>query len=251
MAEWAPAASVHVEAAPGAADATAETRWLHATASRTGVPTVSVAHADLRAADIADRLDALLAYPLLRGTRAGLAWRANSPWRFAAGPYLSREDGFRAGVAQLARRRLSLDLILLPEQLAEAAELAQAFPDTCLIIDHLATAEFSSAELREIWWTGIARVARFPNVTIKLSGLWTLSRQWDIAALRDPVRHVVDSFGPQRCMWGSNLPIEKLMCAAPRQIATLRRILDRYPAADLVEIFGNTARRVYRIATGA
>ncbi len=245
------AASVHVEAAPGADDPTAETRWLETTASQSGIPTVSVAHADLGAADIADRLDALLNYPLLRGVRAGLAWRANSPWHFAGGPGLAKEPSFRAGVAQLARRNLSLDLILLPEQLPEVAVLARDFPETNFVLDHLATLELGPMGSLETWRAGITEVARLPNVSIKLSGLWTVARRWQIAALRDPIRHAVGSFGPTRCMWGSNLPIETLMCDAAAQVAVLRAILDDHSAADLAAVFGDTARRVYRIGRDA
>ncbi len=240
--------TVHVEAAPGAADPAAETRWLEALADSAGLPDASVAHIDLLAPTLDRDLELLMANGRLRGVRVGIAWRDRSPWRFAAGPGLARDDRFRAGAARLARTGLSLDVIALPEQLFEIADLAEELPGLPIIIDHLGQMEPDLPGNEAVWREGIAKTARCPNVAVKLSGLWTISRGWEADRLAGPVRHVVERFGPGRCMWGSNLPIERLMCDMAHQLRTLEAILADLSPEDRASIFGDTARRLYRLS---
>lgn len=126
------AATVVVEASCGAADPTEEARWLIATGDRQALPSVFVAKADLSRADIKATIADLATVPIVRGVRAGLAWRADTRFQFADGTHRSREPAFRNGVARVAANRFSLDLIVLPEQLPEVKELALAFPDLAL-----------------------------------------------------------------------------------------------------------------------
>lgn len=242
------AASVHVEAAPGAIDPAAETAWLEDLHDSHGLPDASIAHVNPASSSIARDLDAILAYPGARGVRTGIAWRADSPWKFARGPEISRASGFREGVAEIARRGCILEVILLPEQLPEIAELAAKFPYLVIIINHLATLQPEIPGVMDVWRRGIRLNAGFQNVFVKISGLWTIAREWNLERLRDPVRFAVEAFGPERCMWGSNLPIEGLMCPAKQQIEILSRILADIPPGMRAEIFGGTAARVYRIS---
>jgi predicted TIM-barrel fold metal-dependent hydrolase len=80
-----------------------------------------------------------------------------------------------------------------------------------------------------------------------LSGLWPLDRQWRPERIAGPVRLVVDLFGPERCLWASNYPVEKLMCPVLDQISNLETVLDGLPEKDKDLIFRGTAERVYRI----
>lgn len=243
------AASVHVEAAPGATDPAAETAWLEELRVSNGVPDASIAHADPASSSIARDLDAIFSHSGARGVRTGIAWRADSPWKFARGPEISRASGFREGVAEIARRGCILEVILLPEQLPEIAEIAAKFPSLTIIINHLATLQPELPGVMDVWRNGIRLNAGFRNVFVKISGLWTIARDWNAERLRDPVRFAVEAFGPERCMWGSNLPIEGLMCPAIRQVEILSRILADIPAAGRAAVFGGTAARVYRLAT--
>jgi len=242
------AATVIVEASCGAADPTAEARWLLATGDRQALPSVFVAKADLSRADIEATIVDLAAVPIVRGVRAGLAWRANTRFRFADGPHRSREPAFRNGVARVAAKRFSLDLIVLPEQLPEVKELALAFPDLAIVVNHLATAE---PQHLQVWSDGVDQIKPHSNVAMKLSGLWSLSRGWDAEALRPTVLHAVNALGADRCMWGSNLPVEGLMCGPRSQISTLLTILEGKSDDDRAAIFATTARRIYRIGRNA
>jgi predicted TIM-barrel fold metal-dependent hydrolase len=244
-------ASVHVEAASGAADPGGESAWLEEMRISHGVPSASIAHADPAASALARDLDAICRSPGVRGVRAGIAWRADSRWKFAAGPAVTRTPEFRSGVAEIARRGLLLELVLLPEQLPEIAEIADAFPDLTIVANHLATLQIDIPGMTEIWRRGILQAAGCRNICIKISGLWSIARDWDPDLLRSPIRFVVDAFGPERCMWGSNLPVERQMCGAARQIGVLEAILGDRRGATSRAVLGDTARRIYRIGEAA
>ncbi|MCM0021984.1 MAG: amidohydrolase family protein, partial [Tagaea sp.] len=242
-------ASVHVEAAPGADDPSAESAWLGTLGA--GAPAASVAHIDPASPSVAADLEAIRAHTGVRGVRAGIAWRADSPWRFAAGPEVSKSRPFRAGVAEIARRGLLMEFVLLPEQLPELHALARDHPDMPIVIDHLATLQPELPGQIEIWRAGMRRAAEAKNTYVKISGLWSIARDWNEARLRDPVRFAIDAFGADRCMWGSNLPIEGLMCPAARQIQILERIVEDRSGTTREAVFGGTARRLYRLGGAA
>lgn len=241
------ARTVHVEASPGATDPAAESAWLADVARSSGMPNASIAHLDPMRPDTATALDAICAIAGVRGVRAGIAWRASSPWRFADRGGVSRTAQFRAGIAEVAKRGLVLELILLPEQLVELAEIAAAFPGMPVVANHLATLQPEIPGNLAAWKDGIHALADRPNAHIKISGLWTIARDWDRARLEEPIGYVVDAFGADRCMWGSNLPVESLMCAAPRQLDVLEAILSDRSASERSAIFGDTAMRLYSL----
>jgi predicted TIM-barrel fold metal-dependent hydrolase len=242
------AASVHVEAMPGAADPAAESAWLDDIRPGDGIVAASIAHLDPRSLDLDAALDALARHPTVRGIRTGIAFRANSPWRFASAAGLARSDDFRRGIARIAARHHIVEMILLPEQIVELVELADAHPNTPFVINHMATLE---PGFEDVWRAGVREAAQRANIHMKLSGMWTIARDWNEAAIRTPVRFAVEAFGATRCLWGSNLPIEGLMCVAARQIEMLHRVLDDLTIPDRAAIFGGTAARLYRIGGAA
>lgn len=242
------AASVHVEAMPGAADPAAESAWLDEIRPGDGIVAASIAHLDPRSPDLDVALDALARHETVRGIRTGIAFRANSPWRFANAAGLAQSDDFRRGIAHIAARNHIVEMILLPEQIVELVELADAHPNTPFVINHMATLE---PGFEDVWREGVRAAAQRANIHMKLSGMWTIARDWNEATIRMPVRFAVEAFGAARCLWGSNLPIEGLMCGAARQIEMLHRVLDDLPAHDRAAIFGGTAARLYRIGGAA
>jgi predicted TIM-barrel fold metal-dependent hydrolase len=241
-------ASVHVEAMPGAADPAAESAWLDEIRPGDGIVVASIAHIDPRSPDLDAALAALARHETVRGVRTGIAFRANSPWRFASAAGLARADAFRHGIARIAAHDHIVEMILLPEQIVELVELADAHPNTPFVINHMATLE---PGFEEIWIHGVREAAARTNIFMKLSGMWTIASDWNEAAIRAPVLDAVEAFGPARCLWGSNLPIEGLMCGAPRQIDMLHRVLADLPSHDRAAIFAGTAKRLYRIGGAA
>jgi predicted TIM-barrel fold metal-dependent hydrolase len=239
--------TVHVEASPGAVDPSAESKWLSEITRASGIPNASIAHLDPARPDAAVALDAIRAIPGVRGVRTGIAWRANSSWRFADRGGVSRSAQFRAGITEVAKRDLVLEVILLPEQLVEIAEIAAANPEMPVVANHLATLQPEIPGNLVAWKDGIRAFAERPNAYVKLSGLWTIARDWDKEQLDGPIRYAVNAFGADRCMWGSNLPVEGLMCTAARQLETLEAILSDRSAYERSAIFGDSATRLYSL----
>ena len=91
------------------------------------------------------------------------------------------------------------------------------------------------------------RLAAVPSVFVKLSGLGTFVHRLDEAHIARTVRETVELFGPDRCLWGSNFPIEKLWTDYASLVAAYRKALAHLSPAAQDAIFGGTARRLYRL----
>jgi len=241
--------SVHVQANCGAEDPVAETAWLQNLADSAACPTAIVAEVDLTRADAAKQIERHRQYARLRGVRALAAWDRVGRWRFATRPGILGEPAFRAGAATLAAAGLSLDLVVVPEQLTEVVQLAKAIPDLPIAINHLAQIEPSVPGSAESWHAGIASLADCRSVHMKLSGLWTIDLNWSPEKLHPFVDRAVDMFGPQRLMYGSNLPVEKVNTGAARQIEILTEILGERSNEVADGVFFANATRFYRLDT--
>jgi predicted TIM-barrel fold metal-dependent hydrolase len=239
-------ASVFVEANAGAGDA-GEAEWVAAVADGPAWPAASVGQVDLRRPDVMAVLGAFAGVERLRGIRMSLCWDERRAWRFIDAPDVMDQAAFRAGLAELTHLGLVLDVVVVPGQLAQLADLAEANPGQTIIIDHLGTPLLDTPEEAAVWAAGMERCARAANMRVKLSGLWPIDRGWCPERIAAPVRRVVSLFGPERCLWGSNYPIEKLMCPVADQIANLETVLADLSEGDKNQIFRDTAKRVYRI----
>ena len=244
-------ASVHVQANSGADDPSAETAWLAGLYEEHGCPDAVVGYADLAAPDVEDVLAAHTRHDVFRGVRALVAWEPGGTWRFADRPGILREPAFRRGSSALRAQDLSLDLVVLPQQLLEVAELAGEMPDLSIVVDHLAMPRPDRPGDTDTWIEGIEAIVPLPNVAIKLSGLWTIDRDWRRDRLAPFVAAVLAGFGCDRVMYGSNLPIETLMCPARRQVDILSDLIAAVDPTALDAVFAVTARRVYRLGDQA
>jgi len=242
--------SVFVEANAGAPRA-GEIEWVDEVAGDTSLPGVSVGSVDLRRPDVASILSEFQRSPRMRGIRMSLCWDERTQWRFIDRPDVMLTPEFRNGLAALTRRGLVLDVLVVPGQLSQLSQLASENPDQAIVIDHLGTPWFETASDRDAWQDGMRQCAQCDNIAVKISGLWTLDRAWRPDVIAGPVHYVVDLFGPRRCMWGSNLPVEKLMCPVRDQIVRLEQVLASLTEDDRNAIFHGTAKRVYRIGQPA
>lgn len=237
--------AVFVEANSGA-PAVSEIEWVEEVAAAgPNLPTVAVASVDLRRPDTARVLAELKRLPRLRGIRMSLCWHERPQWRFIDRADVMLEPEFRAGLAILTSLGLVFDALVVPRQLSQLADLARANPEQPIVLNHLGTPWFETEADRAAWRDGMKDCARCPNIRVKISGLWSLDRQWRPEIIGEPVRFVIGLFGPDRCLWASNLPVEKLMCPVDRQIGNLEEVLDGYTESEKDMIFRTTAIRTY------
>jgi len=231
-----------------------------------------VAFADLR--DL-NRLDEVLeahqeaADGLFRGIRQAGAFEGEEDYLFIkprqpAGLYLDRD--FQRGVAQLGRLGFSYDTWHYHHQNRDFIKLAQAAPDTRIVLDHFGTPlgvgpyAQQREEIFKQWKEDIARIARCENVVAKLGGLampdngfgWNLrecppSSDEFLDAQRRYYLHTIDCFGPERCRFESNCPVDKWSLSYHVVWNAFKKLVADFSEAEKSQLFYGTAARVYRL----
>lgn len=240
-------ACVHVQAECAPDSSLDETRWVAAQAGAMGRPFALVVRVDPRSPDLAAELAAHEAAGPVRGVRLRVNFDAASGRSAIDDPAILSNAAFAAGLRGIAARGLLFELSLFPSQMAAAAKLCAAIPELVFVVNHLGwPLDLSRAGFLQ-WQAGLRSLARLPNVALKISGLWPIDRAWNRLALAPWVEAAVELFGPARCLYGSNLPIERVMCAMARQVETLQAILSALSADARADIFQRTCRRLYRV----
>lgn len=206
---------------------------------------------------------------LLRGIRHSVAYYPDPP---AVERYTGRikhlltDKDFRQGFAQLGPAGLSFDAWLTHEQIPELTDIARAFPETTIIFDHfggpmgIGPYAGRQAELFPQWKLDVAELATCDNVVAKLGGLAMPINGWgwdgrDLPATSDEIvvaheayyLHTIDCFGPQRCMFESNFPVDKLSVSYPVLWNAFKKIADRFNEDEKTAMFLGTAERVYKL----
>lgn len=239
--------SIYVQANWAPERALDEARWVQSVADRTGWPHGIVAYADLMAEDVRPALDRLAQIPLVRGIRMQLHWHGNPQYRFARGADLADDPVFRKNFAALADHGFSFDLQVFAPQMDVAARLTADHPATTFILQHAGMLEDLSDDGREEWRQGMRRLAAQPNVVSKLSGLGTFIHRNDPEHIGGIVRETAALFGPERCLFGSNFPIEKLWTDYASLIAAYRDAVAGFTPAEQAAMLHDAAARVYRL----
>jgi predicted TIM-barrel fold metal-dependent hydrolase len=209
------------------------------------------------------------ASPRFRGIRHAAGWDAspdvrNSHTNPPAGLYL--DPAFRRGFAELGRRGLTFDAWLYHPQIPELTDLAKAFPDTTIVLDHfggpLGIGPYAGrrAEVFAAWKSALRALADCPNVVAKLGGLVMPLNGFGfhkrdrpptsadlVEATRDWYLHTIDRFGPERCMFESNFPVDGQSASYRVLWNSFKRIAATSSAAEKAALFHDTAARVYRL----
>jgi predicted TIM-barrel fold metal-dependent hydrolase len=207
-----------------------------------------------------------------RGIRHSSLWDADPE---VAGIYALRPKGllldptFRKGFACLAPLGLSYDSWLFHPQIAELADLARAFPDTRIVLDHcggpIGVGGYANRreEIFEDWKASIQDIAKCPNVAVKLGGLAMCLLGYDFhkrarpppseqaaAAWRPYIETCIEAFDPSRAMFESNFPPDKGQCSYQVIFNAFKRIAAQYSEAEKTALFSKTAEDVYRLKLG-
>jgi predicted TIM-barrel fold metal-dependent hydrolase len=204
-----------------------------------------------------------------RGIRHSSAWDADPN---VAGMYATRPKGllldttFRKGFACLAPLDLSFDAWLFHPQIGELTDLARAFPDTKIVLDHcggpvgIGSYANRREEIFSIWKASIGEIAKCPNVVVKLGGLamrllghdfheWPKppSSQELVKAWRPYVETCIEAFGSDRCMFESNFPPDKGQCSYQAIFNAFKGIAAQYSEEEKTALFSRTAMDFYRL----
>jgi predicted TIM-barrel fold metal-dependent hydrolase len=239
--------SVYVQANWPVDRAAEEAAWIEQVALETGWPHATIAYADMTVEDARPALDRLARFPRVRGVRQQLHWHENPLYRFATQPDLCSDPVVWRNVARLADYAFSFDLQVFPGQMEGAAGLAAACPRVTFVLQHAGMLEDLSAPGRDAWRAGMAALAACPNVVAKLSGFGTFIHRNDAAHIAWLVRETLALFGPGRCLWGSNFPIEKLWTRYAPLVDAHRRAAEDLAETARCAVFFDNACRVYRL----
>jgi predicted TIM-barrel fold metal-dependent hydrolase len=224
-----------------------EVSYVQRVADETGCPQAVVGYADFLSADVRPQLDRLTKYRGLRGVRMQLQWHENPQYRFAASPDLARDPTLQQNIAHLADYGWSFELQVFSAQMKGAAELAASAPKVTFILQHAGMLEELSAQAHTRWRNGMVLLAACSNVVSKLSGLGTFIHRNDQAHVAAVVRETVEMFGPERCLFGSNFPIEKLWTGYRDLVRAYRSALEPLGEATARAVLHDTAAKVYRL----
>ena len=232
-----------------------------------------IGHADLTlGARVRDVLEAQIAVGggRFRGIRYGVSWDAsNAISRFASRvvpPHQVLDAKFREGFAQLAKLGLSFESWQFHPQLSDAVDLARAFPDTTIILNHvggvLGVGPYAGRrqEILAGWRKDIGELAKCPNVNVKLGGIGMTSFGFDFherevppsseelaAAWRQYVEPCIEAFGVNRCMFESNFPPDKQSGGYTELWNAFKRITAGATAAEKAALYSGAAARVYHL----
>jgi L-fuconolactonase len=231
-----------------------------------------VAHADLLlGTDVGEVLDAheAAADGRLRGIRHSVSRDEYFPDGIVLRPAragMLADPRYRAGLATLARRGLSYDAMLYHAQIPELTAVAHAEPDLAIVLDHLGCIlgvghyEGRGAETFAAWRRTMAQLAACDNVSVKFGGLGMIicGARWhvddtppssaDLATAWQPYFDTcIELFGPQRCIFESNFPVDKAMYSYRTLWNAFKRLTTQFSEDERRALFSGTASRVYRL----
>jgi predicted TIM-barrel fold metal-dependent hydrolase len=239
--------SVHVTANWGPARALDETRWLQLIADKHGFPHGIVANADLTDPDLDAMLKAQKQFPNMRGVRQMLYWDSDPVRQSVPRPDFCNSAEFRRGFALLEKHDLSFELQVYAGQAAYAAELIKAFPNVRMVLVHAGMLTARNAQAIDQWRSALTTMAAFPNLHVKLSGLGMYSGGVTLPQARQVIRDTIQIFGPERTIYGSNFPLEKLHASYADFIGDYRTVLAEYSKVEQRAVLHDNAVKFYRL----
>ena len=228
-----------------------------------------IGHADLKLGErVEPVLDALQAASpnRFRGVRHSITWDPHPGMDNRELQGVLATDNFRAGARVLARKGMSLEGWMNASQLPQLADFAKAVPGLTIILNHIGglmrTGPYANREdeVMAAWRSGIAAVAACPNVNMKLGGIGMPRTGFDwherdlpigseeLADSMAPLmNYCIEQFGPSRCMFESNFPVDKVSYSYNVMYNAFKRLSKDYSATERAAMFHDTGARVYRI----
>lgn len=195
---------------------------------------------DLQADDIEERLEYYSQFEKMKGFRHVLQGENQRD--------LMLQPKFMYGISKLAKFNFTYDILIFPDQLLYAAQLAAAFPNQKFVIDHIAKPLIKDGKI-DGWKEDIQAVAQYENVHCKISGMVTEAdwNNWQPEDFTPYLDVVVEAFGVNRIMYGSDWPVSLVAGGYERSLAIVQQYFSLYSAAKQDLIFGENAAAFYNV----
>lgn len=232
--------SVHIQV--GAEDGWTEAQWVQAVAeANPDWPMAQVVFCDLTADDLYAQLDRYQTLGTVRGVRQ-IVGRAPGEDAQSGTNALLDDPRFAAGLREVGRRGLSFDLQLIPDLYGAMSHVLSDVQDTQVALCHAGSPIDRSAEGIRSWAAQLKTLSALPQITCKLSGLGMFDHNWTKDSIRPIVDICLEQFGPERCMFGSNFPVDSLYSDYEALISAYDALI---PDEMKSAVFGRTAQRFY------
>jgi predicted TIM-barrel fold metal-dependent hydrolase len=227
-----------------------ETEWIQRVADESAEGhrlAAFVAYADLAGADVDSVLERHAQFPIFRGIRQELWWQKPSPRPDILEQDMLQSSAWRSGFEALGRVGASFDLTCWHWQLGPFSAFLAVHPGVTVVIDHLGSPTAGAADQYQSWVRGIRALAALPNTFMKISGLSQADPHWSADSLRPLVFEVLEAFGAERCMLGSNFPPERLSSTYSTVWSAFDGLTSQLSQDERESLFHRTAAKAYRI----
>ncbi len=161
----------------------------------------------------------------------------------------SLEPDFVKGIKRLGENQLSFDLCVRDVDLGEKSKLVEQCPQTQFILDHCGNPDLKKADLTP-WKKDLEEISRHKNLVIKISGFLASAPardQWKLEQVAQIINHCLDSFGPDRCIFGGDWPVVLLGSTLAKWIEAVRQVVGSRPMSEQRKLFHQNAERIYRL----
>lgn len=233
-------ASVHIQV--GAKDGLHEARWVQAVADADpDWPMAQVVFCDLTAQNLTAQLDAFQELNTVRGVRQ-IVGRAPGEDAVTGTNSLLENPQFLAGLKEVGKRGLSFDLQLTPELMEKTAAVLTQAPETSIALCHAGSPHDRTESGLKNWAKRLRKLSDLPQVTCKLSGLGMFQHDWSTDDFRPIIETCLEQFGAQRCMFGSNFPVDSLYSDCATLVHAHRTLV---PDDLQDQVFRKTAQKFY------
>ncbi len=239
-------ASVHIQVGVAEGDEVKESEWIDEASGDSRIPAALVAFCDL-SSDSAQRiLEKQTGIKRVRGIRHIVGREINEDAKTGSDALLDNSIWIE-NLASLRERELSFDLQMIPQQAGRAASLLERIPGLRVALCHCGSPWDQSETGLQLWRAGLQRFAENPDVFCKLSGLAMFDHNYNLDAARAVIDTCIELFGPERCMFGSNFPVDKLHKTYDEVWGTFEEVASGYSSDEQALLFAGTAESFYRL----
>ncbi|MDG2187732.1 MAG: amidohydrolase family protein [Hyphomicrobiales bacterium] len=224
-----------------------EAKFIDNCYNHSGWPAAFIGYCNLLDDKAQDMLDRLFDYPLTRGIRMQLHWHENELYSFANSPNIMDDRIFNKNFEYLMKYESVFELQVFQGQAESTKKLIKRYPEINFILQHAGMPHDLSEDRMKEWYDFIGNISEFDNLFIKLSGLGTFINKNDPKFINEIVNKVLNIYNSNRCLFGSNFPIEKIWCNYSDIIEAYQFATQKLQMSDKKNIFYETANRLYRL----